>query len=65
MNIIDVAWKIIDHWIADDYDGDKAAMIDEAGNLDDYAMRITETIERYNLGTDDIHHCALMVELYI
>lgn len=71
MTTNDIAQQIIDHWVANDYGGDRAAMIDEVGSLDDYAMRIVETIEQYDLDTDDIrgtdgiHHCAVMVELYM
>lgn len=63
MTLNDTAWEIIDHWIKNDYGGDKAAMIDEVGNLDNYAARIADAIEQYSLDTLDIPHCACMVEL--
>jgi hypothetical protein len=63
MTLNDTAWKIIDYWTESDYGGDKAALIDEVGNLDDYAARIADTIERHDLDTSDVSFCASMVEL--
>lgn len=63
MTTNDTAWQIIDYWIENEYDGDKDALIDEVGNLDDYAYRIAKTIERHDLDTGDIVLCAGLVDL--
>ncbi len=61
----DVAWKIIDYWVNTDYKGDQNSLVEEVGNLDEYAYRIATVLEENNIGTSTIEYCAGMVELYL
>lgn len=49
----DLAWKVIDHIVAKEFDGNKQALIDEVGNLNDYAAAVAEALERVNARQDD------------
>ncbi len=72
--IIDLAWKVIDHWIKADYGNDKEEAIEELchpndyrypKNLDELALRIANTIEQNDFFrfADDIVLLAASVEL--
>lgn len=71
---IELAWKVIDHWVKADYGNDKEAAIAELCHPDDYrypknldqlALRIVDTIEQNDFFqfADDIILLTASIEL--
>ena len=50
---IDLAWKIIDKWIAEDYGGNRLAAEEELGDLDNLSYRMLDIIEAEDLTEKD------------
>ena len=50
-NINELAWKVIDHWVAD-YDSKEDAIV-ELGDLDQLVFRVIEQIEINDLNKED------------
>lgn len=51
MTANDLAWKIIDEMVANDYD-DRDSLVEEVGDLNDYAYRLEQGIEQLGLLPD-------------
>lgn len=43
------AWRVIDYMIAEEYDGDRVALMNDVGNLDELAVKFAELIEAHDL----------------
>ncbi len=65
MTYNDIALKIIDYWVENDYDGNKNKLISEVGNINDFVYKVALVIEENYLDTTDIALCACQVEMYM
>ena len=65
MDLIDMAWNVVEHWIKTDYNNNRDAAVSELGNLDECVMRVADCIEMNELADDfgDIILLSSNVEL--